>query len=234
LNDCSEYLSIQNALSYQLFLRWENKQIWELNVPNFFDEQFCFVYICLILFSPLRTAIINDKINPDLNLIFFWFPVHIMIEYVYQSGIQSFSRMTGSKVIFFHVQYFVTVYIVKITVYVIARRMINTLVYYGLSMSAGSIVGHRYGNFILCSLVEIPALVLVIKILNNYGRRESQCVTLLLCSSLCFSIAFIPSRKYIIILLLPSSLIFSIECRRVVYIGKSIWLHPFGNRNRKV
>lgn len=75
--------------------------------------------------------------------------------------------------------------------------MINTLVYYGLSMSAGSIVGNRYGNFILCSLIEIPALFLVIKILNNYGRRESQCVTLLLCSSLCFSIAFIPKRKYI-------------------------------------
>ncbi|XP_025416341.1 organic cation transporter-like protein [Sipha flava] len=72
--------------------------------------------------------------------------------------------------------------------------MVNTFVYYGLSMSAGSIVGNRYGNFILCSLVEIPALFLVIKILNTYGRRESQCVTLLLCSVLCFLLAVIPSH----------------------------------------
>lgn len=74
--------------------------------------------------------------------------------------------------------------------------MINTLVYYGLSMSAGTIVGNRYGNFILCSLIEIPALILVINILNNYGRRESQCIALLLCSSLCFSIAFVPKCQY--------------------------------------
>ncbi|VVC35894.1 Sugar transporter, conserved site,Major facilitator superfamily domain,Major facilitator, sugar [Cinara cedri] len=76
--------------------------------------------------------------------------------------------------------------------------MINTLVYYGLSMSAGSIVGNRYGNFILCSLVEIPALILVLKILNNYGRRESQCCTLLLCSSLCISTVFIPNHAVIL------------------------------------
>lgn len=78
----------------------------------------------------------------------------------------------------------------------IVLRMINTLIYYGLSMSSGSIVGNRYGNFILCSLVEIPALFLVIKIMNNCGRRESQCATLLVCSSLCISIAFIPKRNY--------------------------------------
>ncbi|KAL5242557.1 hypothetical protein ACI65C_009967 [Semiaphis heraclei] len=76
--------------------------------------------------------------------------------------------------------------------------MINTLIYYGLSMSSSSIVGNRYGNFILCSLVEIPALFLVIKIMNNCGRRESQCATLLVCSILCISIAFVP--KHVVIL----------------------------------
>ncbi|XP_060852099.1 organic cation transporter protein-like [Rhopalosiphum padi] len=80
--------------------------------------------------------------------------------------------------------------------------MINTLIYYGLSMSSGSIVGNRYGNFILCSLVEIPALFLVIKIMNNCGRRESQCATLLVCSSLCISIAFVPKHAVILNVLL--------------------------------
>lgn len=78
--------------------------------------------------------------------------------------------------------------------------MINTLIYYGLSMSSGSIVGNRYGNFILCSLVEIPALFLVIKIMNNCGRRESQCATLLVCSTLCISIAFVPKRNYYLLI----------------------------------
>ncbi|XP_060866747.1 organic cation transporter protein-like [Metopolophium dirhodum] len=80
--------------------------------------------------------------------------------------------------------------------------MINTLIYYGLSMSSGSIVGNRYGNFILCSLVEIPALFLVIKIMNNCGRRESQCATLLVCSTLCISIAFVPKHAVILNVLL--------------------------------
>ncbi|XP_050525311.1 organic cation transporter-like protein isoform X2 [Daktulosphaira vitifoliae] len=72
--------------------------------------------------------------------------------------------------------------------------MINTLVYYGLSLNASAIVGNPYGNFILSALIEIPALIIVVQILNKFGRRESQCVTLLLCSALCLSIAFIPNN----------------------------------------
>ncbi|XP_050424536.1 organic cation transporter-like protein [Adelges cooleyi] len=76
--------------------------------------------------------------------------------------------------------------------------MINTLVYYGLSMNASTIVGNRYGNYILSCLVEIPALIIVIKILNKFGRRESQCVTLILCSALCLSIAFVPNEAVLL------------------------------------
>lgn len=47
-------------------------------------------------------------------------------------------------------------------------RFVNGMVYYGLSLSSGEFGGSIYLNFILTSLVEIPANVLVIHNCNRY------------------------------------------------------------------
>ena len=55
---------------------------------------------------------------------------------------------------------------VKISSFVF--RFVNGMVYYGLSLSSGEFGGSIYLNFILTSLVEIPANVLVIHNCNRY------------------------------------------------------------------
>ena len=46
-------------------------------------------------------------------------------------------------------------------------RFVNGMVYYGLSLSAGEFGGSIYLNFVLTSLVEIPANLLVIHNCNR-------------------------------------------------------------------
>jgi len=48
---------------------------------------------------------------------------------------------------------------------------VNSLVYYGLSLSTASLAGNRYMNFFLSGLVEIPAYTSCIFILQKWGRR---------------------------------------------------------------
>ena len=48
---------------------------------------------------------------------------------------------------------------------------VNGFVYYGLSFNTNSLGGNIYLNFFLMGLVEIPAYLLTIKILRDYGRR---------------------------------------------------------------
>jgi hypothetical protein len=47
------------------------------------------------------------------------------------------------------------------------RRMVITLVYYGLSLSAGELAGSRYVNNFLSGLVEIPAYTTAFFILQR-------------------------------------------------------------------
>jgi len=49
-----------------------------------------------------------------------------------------------------------------------SHRMVITLVYYGLSLSAGELAGDRYINNFLSGVVEIPAYTISFFIL---GRR---------------------------------------------------------------
>eukprot|EP00918_Siedleckia_nematoides_P062039 GHVU01135349.1.p1 GENE.GHVU01135349.1~~GHVU01135349.1.p1 ORF type:complete len:454 (+),score=29.38 GHVU01135349.1:32-1393(+) len=48
---------------------------------------------------------------------------------------------------------------------------VNSLVYYGLSLSTSELAGDRYLNFFLSGLVEIPAYTAAIFILQKFGRR---------------------------------------------------------------
>ncbi|KAI0240553.1 Organic cation transporter protein [Lamellibrachia satsuma] len=53
------------------------------------------------------------------------------------------------------------------------------LVYYGLSLSSGTLAGNKYVNFCLSGAVEIPAILLSIPLYNRIGRRWPMCVLLI-------------------------------------------------------
>ena len=45
-------------------------------------------------------------------------------------------------------------------------RCVSSLVYYGLSLSTGSLAGNRYLNFFLSGIVEIPAYLVAAALLH--------------------------------------------------------------------
>ena len=49
-----------------------------------------------------------------------------------------------------------------------ALRFVNGMVYYGISMASDNLGGDMYRDFILTSLVEIPANILVVVLGNKY------------------------------------------------------------------
>jgi len=56
-------------------------------------------------------------------------------------------------------------------------RMVITLVYYGLSLSAGELAGNRYINNFLSGVVEIPAYTISFFILGRWVMSESYDVS---------------------------------------------------------
>ena len=48
-----------------------------------------------------------------------------------------------------------------------AQRFVNGMVYYGISMASDKLGGDMYRDFILTSLVEIPANILVVVLGNK-------------------------------------------------------------------
>ncbi|XP_074650285.1 uncharacterized protein LOC141905342 [Tubulanus polymorphus] len=62
----------------------------------------------------------------------------------------------------------------RITLILCALWFVNNLVYYGLSLSAAELAGDRFLNFFLMALVEIPATVCCMLVLESRaGRRMS-------------------------------------------------------------
>ncbi|ESO88972.1 hypothetical protein LOTGIDRAFT_106739 [Lottia gigantea] len=55
-----------------------------------------------------------------------------------------------------------------------------SLTFYGLSLNAGSLSGSVHLNFFLLSVIEIPAYIICIVLLDRIGRRFLQCGSLLL------------------------------------------------------
>lgn len=75
--------------------------------------------------------------------------------------------------------------------------MTCSLVYYGLSINAVSLSGNTYLSFILVVLVEIPAYVVVVIVLDKYGRKRTLIVTYVICATTCLLFAFLPKCEYL-------------------------------------
>ncbi|KAK3734006.1 hypothetical protein QZH41_009852, partial [Actinostola sp. cb2023] len=70
---------------------------------------------------------------------------------------------------------------------------VNGMVYYGVSMSSGELGGSIYLNFILTSLVEIPANYLVIDNCNRFGRKKTVIWHFVAGAICCIAVSFIPA-----------------------------------------
>uniref|UniRef100_A0A182QK53 Major facilitator superfamily (MFS) profile domain-containing protein n=1 Tax=Anopheles farauti TaxID=69004 RepID=A0A182QK53_9DIPT len=61
----------------------------------------------------------------------------------------------------------------------------NAMVYYGLTLNSVTLAGDKYSNFIFITLVEIPPSLAINCILNRFGRRKTQCGSLILSGLFC-------------------------------------------------
>lgn len=76
--------------------------------------------------------------------------------------------------------------------------MTCSLVYYGLSINSVSLSSNRYVSFMLVTLVEIPAYIVVVIVLDKYGRKRTLVTTYLTCSLMSLLFAFLPRSKYLL------------------------------------
>ncbi|XP_068622487.1 organic cation transporter protein-like [Battus philenor] len=74
--------------------------------------------------------------------------------------------------------------------------MTCSLVYYGLSINSVSLSGNKYVSFMLVVLVEIPAYVVVVIVLDKYGRKKTLVVNYLTCAVTSLLFAFLPRSDW--------------------------------------
>lgn len=77
-----------------------------------------------------------------------------------------------------------------------------SLVYYGLSINSVSLSGNKYVSFMLVVLVEIPAYIVVVIVLDKYGRKKTMIVTYLTCALTSLLFAFLPRCKYSVLIII--------------------------------
>ncbi|XP_026289553.1 solute carrier family 22 member 4 [Frankliniella occidentalis] len=70
--------------------------------------------------------------------------------------------------------------------------MANTFVYYGLSLNSVSMAGNDYLNFILVTLIELPALLAQLWLMGVFGRRACLSSTMIIAGACCISFLAIP------------------------------------------
>lgn len=71
-----------------------------------------------------------------------------------------------------------------------------SLVYYGLSINSVSLSSHRYVSFMLVVLIEIPAYIVVVIVLDKYGRKKTLMATYLTCALMSILFAFLPRSDW--------------------------------------
>lgn len=68
--------------------------------------------------------------------------------------------------------------------------------FYGLSLNSVNLIGNKYLNFTLVSLIEIPGYSMAWYAMNKIGRRWSLAGSLFLCGVTCMGGAFVTEGKF--------------------------------------
>lgn len=74
--------------------------------------------------------------------------------------------------------------------------MTCSLVYYGLTINSVSLSSNKYVSFMLVTLVEIPAYIVVIIVLDKYGRKKTLITNYITCATMSLLFAFLPRSDY--------------------------------------
>ncbi|CAL1299085.1 unnamed protein product, partial [Larinioides sclopetarius] len=69
---------------------------------------------------------------------------------------------------------------------------VNGFIYYGISYNTNDLAGDPFLNFALCGLIEIPAQILTLFIIQSKGRRNPLAVSLAVAGVACFLVYIIP------------------------------------------
>ncbi|XP_078577475.1 organic cation transporter protein-like isoform X1 [Branchiostoma floridae x Branchiostoma japonicum] len=107
---------------------------------------------------------------------------------------QTEEKAKKMKKLYTFVDLFRTPNLRKWTVNIFFNWIVNTLVYYGISLNTAALSGNMYLNFAISGFVEIPAYILSIFILNRFGRRWPLCLMLLFGGVACIVAFFIPKH----------------------------------------
>ncbi|KAK3097252.1 hypothetical protein FSP39_008081 [Pinctada imbricata] len=73
--------------------------------------------------------------------------------------------------------------------------LVNSMVYYGLSLGTDNLGGDPYINFLIAGAVEIPAYLLCVLCLNRLGRRWPLALTMIVGGACCIASGFIPDSS---------------------------------------
>lgn len=71
-----------------------------------------------------------------------------------------------------------------------------TFLFYGLTLNSVSLAGNSYLDFILTSLVEVPAYFACYFVVDRIGRRASQAGSFLLTGLACIAFIFVPQSRF--------------------------------------
>ena len=71
--------------------------------------------------------------------------------------------------------------------------------FFGLQLAAKELEGSVYRDFVILSMVQIPAVIIIIVLCDKIGRKKTSLISLLLAGVSCLGIAFIPANRNFII-----------------------------------
>lgn len=75
------------------------------------------------------------------------------------------------------------------------------LIYFGMTVQSVSLMGNKYINYIVVSVVDLPAIIISCLLMNSWGRKRSLLVTLLLTAVACVGTHLIPDSAWLASLL---------------------------------
>ncbi|KAG4070683.1 hypothetical protein HA402_013603 [Bradysia odoriphaga] len=67
----------------------------------------------------------------------------------------------------------------------------NGFVYYGISVHAVTLAGNKYINFMLVSVAEVPAIIITYFLMQNFRRKWSLQLAMLICAVVCITSEFV-------------------------------------------